>query len=208
MDRIYPTVKIPAATLTAMVFVPFLIATPLDAQTPLLDAFAACEASVMEGSDDPLRTIGTLIDENERSSRIRVDTPEGTVLAMFLPPNQQVSACLLWGQQPELAVEFQELWQDWVEWDEALIASEAWFNNALRIPGSVDLTDHTQPGHVVARCNSLENGLVLSSQPAVANAMRQVLPEPETKLEPVIHYQFSAIAALPGHCSAAVEAQN
>lgn len=188
--------------------VPLLVATPLAAQTPLLDAFTACEASVVEGSDYHLREIGTLIDESDRVSRIRVDTPLGTVLAMFLPPSRTVSACILWGRQPELAIEFQEKWLDWVEWEEAVVASEAWFNKAMQAPGSVDLTDHSSPGYVVARCDELEHGLVLSSQPAVANTMRQILPKLEAAREPVVHYQFIAQAAPPGRCSAAVEAKN
>lgn len=187
--------------------VPCLFATPLAAQTPLSDIFAACEASVIDASDHRLRKIGTLIDENDRGSRTRVVTSAGTVLAMFIPPTQVVSACVLWGRHPELAIEFQKQWQNWVEWEEAAIASEAWFMNALETPGSVDLTDHTQPGYVVGRCNELEHGLLLSSQPAVANAIRQILPKLETERETVIYYQFSVVAALPGRCSAAVEAQ-
>lgn len=206
MKRAYPIMRRTAATQLAMLVL-FFVTNPLAAQTPLLDVFSACEASVMGGSDSPLQKIGTLIDENERRSRIRVDTPYGTVLAMFLPPTRQVSACLLWGRQPDFAVEFQDYWLDWVEWEEAAIASEIWFNNALETPGSVDLTDHSQPGYVVARCGVLENGLVLASQPAVANAMRQILPEPSHEREPVIHYQFSATTALPGRCSTAVKAK-
>lgn len=126
---------------------------------------------------------------------------------MFIPPTRIVSACLLWGRQPELEIEFQEQWQDWVEWEEAVVASETWFRDAMEIPGSFYLTDHTQPGYVVARCSELEHGLVLSNQPAVANSVRQILPEQEAVRKPIIHYQFSAMAALPGRCSAAVRAQ-
>lgn len=186
---------------------PILVATPLAAQTPLSDVFAACEASVLEGSDHRLREIGILIDESDRGSRIRVDTPVGTVLAMFVPPSRIVSACLLWGRQPELEIEFQEQWQDWVEWEEAVEVSEIWFNDAIETPGSFDLTDQTHPGYVVARCGELEHGLVLSNQPAVANSVRQIPPKTETGQNPTIHYQFSAIAALPERCSAAVQAQ-
>ena len=96
--------------------------------------------------------------------------------------------------------------QDWVEWEEAADASQDWFKKALITSGSVDLTDPTQPGYVVARCGELEHGLVLSSQPVVANAVRQVLPKQEAPLEPVMNYQFSVVAALPGRCWAAVEA--
>ena len=195
------------ATHFAKLAFPILVATPLAAQTPLSDVFAACEASVVEASDHHLREIGTLIDESDNGSRIRVDTPVGTVLAMFIPPTRIVSACLLWGRQPELEIEFQEQWQDWVEWEEAVVASETWFKDAMETPGSFDLTNHTQPGYVVARCGELEHGLVLSSQPAVANSVRQILPEPEAVRKPIIHYQFSAMAALPGQCSAAVQAQ-
>lgn len=191
----------------AKVAFPVLVAAPLAAQAPLSDVFAACEASVLEGSDHRLREIGSLIDESDRGSRIRVDTPVGTVLAMYVPPSRKVSACLLWGRKPELEIEFQEQWQDWVEWEEAVDASEIWFNDAIEIPDSFDLTDHTQPGYVVARCGELEHGLVLSSQPAVANSVRKILPEPETEQNLTIHYQFSAIAALPGRCSAAAQAQ-
>ncbi len=198
--------NITAPSLSAILVLASLIATSADAQTSLSDAFSACEASVVEGSDGPLRAIGKLIDENENGSRIRLDTPKGTLVAMFLPPTRPISACLLWGRNPELAVEFQDLWQDWVEWEEAAGASEVWFNSALEISGSIDLTDNSRAGYVVARCDTLENGLVLSSQPVVTNAMRQVLPEPDIKLEPTIIYQFSAMTALPGRCSAAVEA--
>lgn len=184
------------------------VATPLAAQTSLSVVFAACEASVLEGSDHRLREIGMLIDESDSGSRVRVDTPVGTVLAMFIPPTRIVSACLLWGRQPELEIEFQEQWQDWVEWEEAVVASEIWFKDAMEIPGSFDLTDHTQPGYVVARCGELAHGLVLSNQPADANSVRQILPEPEAERKPVIHYQFSAIAALPGRCAAAIQAQS
>ena len=182
-------------------------ATSLAAQTPLLEVFAACEESVVEGSDRRLREVGTLIDKSEKGSRIRVDTPKGTVLAMFLPPTRMVSACLLWGRHPKLAAEFQEHWVDWVEWEEAADASGVWLSNAMEIPGSVDLSDHSRPGYVVARCNVLEHGLVLASQPAVANVMRQVLPKLEPEREPVIHYQFSVTSALPGRCLAGVKAQ-
>ena len=182
-----------------------VVAAPLAAQTPLPDVFAACEASVVEGSDSRLREVGTLIDESDHRTRIRVDTPVGTVLAMYLPPTQIMSACLLWGRHPELEIEFQEQWQDWVEWEEAVVASEAWFKDAVEIPGSYDLTDHTQPGYVVARCKELEHGLVLTSQPMFANTVRMVLPKLGPNKGPVIHYQFSAVAALPGRCSAAVE---
>jgi hypothetical protein len=204
MKNAYRILRRTAATQPAMLVL-FFVASPLAAQTPLLDVFSACEASVMDGSDNPLQEIGTFIDETERGSRIRVDTPDGTVLAMFLPPTRQVSACLLWGRQLDLAVEFQDHWLDWVEWEEAATASEIWFENALETPGSVDLTDHSQSGYVVARCNSLENGLVLSSQPIISNAMRQILPDPSHEREPVIHYQFSVVTALPGRCSSAVE---
>ncbi|MCP9483936.1 hypothetical protein NNA36_18390 [Shimia sp. CNT1-13L.2] len=183
-----------------------LAAQPLAAQTPLSTVFSACEASVVEGSDHRLREIGTLIDENTKGSKIHVDTPMGAVLAVFLSPSRTVSACLLWGRHTELEVEYQKQWQDWVEWEEAADVSEAWFKKAMITSGSVDLTDPTQPGFVVARCSELEHGLVLSSQPVVANAVRQVLPKQEAPLEPVVHYQFSAIAALPGRCWAAVEA--
>ncbi len=195
-----------AIRLTNLAF-PIFVATPLAAQTPLLDALAACEASVVEGSDYRLRKIGTLIDESDRGSRIRIDTPLGTLLAMYLPPSGTVSACVLWGRQPELEIEFQEKWQDWVEWEEAVAASDAWFNEAMEAPGSFDLTDHSLPGYVVARCEELEHGLVLSSQPAVANTIRQILPKQESTRAPVVHYQFSAQAALPGRCSAAVQAK-
>lgn len=201
MDVRYATLAIYFAKLAF----PFVFATPLVAQTPLLDAFAACEASVVEGSDFRLREIGTLIDESDRVSRIRIDTPAGTVLAMYLPPTRIVSACLLWGREPELEIEFQELWQDWVEWEEAGVTSEAWFKEAVEIPGSYDLTDYTQPGYVVARCGELEHGLVLTSQPMIANTARIVLPKRGPEREPAVYYQFSAVAALPGRCLAAVE---
>lgn len=200
------TTPINLAVQFALLAFPALLSAPLAAETPLLDVFAACEASVVEGSDYRLREVGTLIDESERGSRLRVDTPAGTVLAMYIPPTRIVSACILWGRQPELEIEFQEQWQDWVEWEEAVIASEAWFKHAMATTGSYDLTDHSLPGYVVARCEELEHGLVLSSQPAVAGLVRQILPELEAKPDPVIHYQFSAQAALPGRCSAAIEA--
>ena len=195
------------ATHFAKLALPVLVSTPLAAETSLSDVFASCQASVVEGSDHHLREIGTLIDESDKRSRIRVETPVGTVLAMFIPPTQIVSACLLWGRQPELEIEFQEQWQDWVEWEEAVVASETWFKDTMEIPGSFDLTDHTRPGYVVARCGELEHGLILSNQPVVANLWRQILPEPEPVRKPFIHYQFSAMAALPGRCSAAVQAQ-
>ena len=192
---------------TYLVVMAILLPAPAaTAQTSLLSAFAACEASVIDGSDHHLRKIGALIDEDERGSRVRLDTPEGTVVAMYIPPARAVSACLLWGRHPELATEFQELWQDWVEWEEAAVASETWFQSALEAPGSVDLTDHALPGYVVVRCNALEHGMVLSSQPMVANTVRKVLPELDAEREPVVHYQFSAVAGLPGRCSAAVDA--
>lgn len=189
----------------ASLLVSFLFATQVQAQTPLLEVFAACEASVMQGDDDPLRRIGPIIDENKNRTRVRVDTPKGTLIAMFLPPTGPVSACILWGRHPELAEGFQEHWQDWVEWEEAAQASGNWFNSAMQTQGSVDLTDHSQPGYVVARCDHLENGVVLTSQPEITNIMRQILPELEPKKTPVIFYKFSAIAALPNRCAAAVK---
>jgi hypothetical protein len=198
--------NITATSQSAIQILASLIATSVDAQTPLPDAFSACEASVVEGSDGPRRAIGKLIDEDENGSRIRLDTPKGTVVAMFLPPTRPISACLLWGRHPELAVEFQELWQDWVEGEEAADASDVWFNSALENSSNIDLTDNNHAGYVVARCNTLDSGLVLSSQPVVANSMRQVLPEPDIKLKPTMIYQFSAITALPGRCPVAVEA--
>lgn len=185
---------------------PAFLAAPLAAQTPLLEVFAACEASVLEDSDYRLREVGSLIDESNLGSRIRVDTPLGTVLAMHIPSERNVSACLLWGREPNLEIEFQEQWQDWVEWEEAVVASEAWFKDAVKSPGNNDLTDHTQPGYVVARCSALEHGVVLASQPMVANTARMVLPKFEPIKERVVHYQFSVVSALPGRCSAAVEA--
>ncbi len=190
----------------AKIAFPVIFAAPLAAQTPLQDVLAACEASVVEGSDSRLREVGTLIDKNDRRSRIRVDTPVGTVMALYVPPTGITTACLFWGRQPELEIEFQEQWLDWVEWEEAVVASEAWFSDAMENPGSYDLTDYTQPGYVVARCSELEHGLVLTSQPMVANVGRMLLPKLEPKREQVVHYQFSAVAALPGRCSAAVEA--
>ena len=204
MKKAYPVLRPTAATRPAMLVL-FFVASPLAAQTPLLDVFSACEASVMDGSDNRLLEIGTLIDEDERRSRIRVDTPEGTILAMFIPPTRVVSACLLWGRQPDLAVGFQEQWLDWVEWEEAAKISEIWFNSALEVTGSVDLTDHSQRGYVVARCDVLENGLVLANQPVVTSTKRRIWPNPSIERDPVIHYQFSAVAAVPGRCSSAVE---
>ena len=189
----------------AGIAIPVLFAAPLAAETPLQDVFDACQASVIDGSESRLRDVGTLIDEDDRVSRIRVDTPVGTVMAMYVRPTGTVTACLLWGRHPELEIEFQDQWQDWVEWEEAATASEAWFSGALENPGSYDLTDATQPGFVVARCSEMEHGLVLASQPMIANVLRQVLPKLEPKREPIVHYQFSAVSALPGLCSAAVE---
>ena len=186
----------------------FATGTPLIAGSTLLDAFAACEASVVEGSIDPLRKVGSFIDENEHRSRLRVDTPSGNLLAMFIPPSNVVTACILWGREPELAAEFHGLWQDWVEWEEVEVAAAYWFSSALEISGSTDLTDHTQPGYVIARCDNLDHGVVLSIQPAVANVVRQVLPQLENKSETSVHFQFSAIAALPGRCAAAIRAHD
>lgn len=178
-----------------------------EAQTTLLGAFKACENSVIDGSDAALRSIGKLIDEDERGSRIRLDTPHGTVVAMFIPPSRQVRACVLWGRDPQLAAEFATQWQDWVEWPEARNASQQWFRSAMGVRGSVDLTDNRQPGYVVARCDVLEHGLILASQPALANAWQQILPEPQTTQKPTIIFQFSAIGALPGRCKAAVNSR-
>lgn len=200
--------KIASLILLTTLIVPLLSTTAASSQTSLLDSYAACEASVMRGSDDPLRTIGSLIDEEKRGSRIQIDTPEGSLMAMFIPPSRGITACIFWGQDPELAKEFEGRWTDWVEWEEASSASKKWFKNAMKITGSVDLTDHAKPGYVIARCDSLEHGVVLSSQPAVANALRQVLPKPTTKIDPMLFYQFSVVTALPGRCAPAVNAQN
>ncbi|MGH1415471.1 MAG: hypothetical protein ACRBB0_18430 [Pelagimonas sp.] len=186
--------------------VSFFWAMPADAQTPLLEVYAACEASVMNKSDEPLGSIGALIDKDNSGSRRQIDTPVGAMMAMFISSRQGITACVLWGRHPELEVEFRDRWTDWVEWDEAISASESWFNSAMQAPDSVDLTEHAKPGHVVARCKSLEHGVVLSSQPAIGNVVRQVLPESKPKHQPVQFYQFSVITALPGRCAAAVNA--
>lgn len=183
----------------------FFAASGLRAETSLQEAFFACEASVEQGSDAPLRSVGSAIDEDNGTLRFRVETPEGTLVAMYLPPHRVVPACILWGGHPELEAEFDGLWQDWVEWEEAGPASQVWFEKSLNTSGSADLTDHSQPGFVVARCSSLENGIILTSQPSRANVARQILPTLEPEQEPSIFFQFSAMGALPGRCSAAVD---
>ena len=129
-------------------------------------------------------------------------------MAMYLPPHGPVSACLLWGREPNLEVEFQSQWKDWVEWEEAIAASQIWFDNAMDIAGSVDLTNHALPGFVVAHCESGENGVVMTSEPKVTNVIPQILPPTnEPALEPVVFFQFSACEANPERCNAALEAQ-
>ncbi len=179
----------------------------LMAEVSLHEALSACEASVVQRSDVSLRSIGSVLDEDERGLRLRVETSEGSLMAMYLPPQRIVSSCILWGRHPELESEFAEIWQDWVEWEEVSAASEIWLETAMNVPGSVDLTNHSQPGFVVARYNSLENGVILASQPSLANVWRQVLPNLEPKQEPIVFFQFSVTEALPNRCHAAVEAQ-
>ncbi len=194
-------------TLLIAISTSLFAASELMAEVSLHEAFSACEASVVQRSDAPLRSIGSVLDEDERRLRLRVETSEGSLMAMYLPLQRIVSSCILWGRHPDLQTEFTDIWQDWVEWEEASAASENWFEAAMNVPGSVDLTDHSQPGFVVARCNSLENGVVLASQPSLANVWRQVLPNLEPKQEPVAFFQFSVTEALPNRCRAAVEAQ-
>lgn len=186
--------------------VSLLSAGQLFAETSLQEAFAACEATVAQQSDVPLQAIGSVIDEDERGARFRVDTPEGTVVAMHIPPHRMVSACILWGAHPDLEKDFAALWQDWVEWDEVEKASQIWFEKALRKSGSVDLTDYSKPGHVIARCGPSENEIVLASQPMLANTVRQIFPDLEPIKERATFFRFSVIEALKGRCSAAVRA--
>ena len=56
------------------------------AEVTLLDAFGACEASVLEQRLDPLLEIGTPIERSPREQRIRLDTPSGTLVAAVSEP--------------------------------------------------------------------------------------------------------------------------
>ncbi|MBO9464354.1 hypothetical protein J7443_03855 [Tropicibacter sp. R15_0] len=164
MKRLSPAMKAISLIKPKALLLPLLFATATNAQTTLLDAYSACETSVLSGADAALREIGLLLDEDERGSRLQIETPKGSLLAMFIPPNRGITACIFWGREPKLAIEFQDRWTDWVEWEEASSASDKWFENAMVVSGSVDLTDPSKPGHVVARCNSLKHCVVLSSQ--------------------------------------------
>lgn len=194
----------------ALPFTALVLSLAIDgaaAQTTVLQAFAACEASVLQNSDAPLKRIGSKIDETERQRRFRVDTADGTVVAAIFPSSDKpVRGCILWGRHPELATEFKTHWTDWVEWSEAEAQSRIWFRQAAAVEGSVDLTDHTQPGFVVARCDALRTGIVLTSQPSFTGMWRQVLPTVEPAAPPSMFFQFSVMQALSGRCAAAVEA--
>ncbi|WP_170573711.1 hypothetical protein [Ruegeria atlantica] len=180
-----------------------------NADVSLNDAFAACEASVVQNTNAPLLGLGVVIDQNERQQRIRFDTDAGTLVAdIFPPPFDNVLGCILWGRHPQLEAEYANVWQDWVEWDEAEEAARDWHEESLAVAGSADLTDSQQPGFVVARCTEREHGIVLANQPVVTGAFRQALPTLDTPSSPGIFFQFSAMRALPGRCQAAVDAHS
>lgn len=160
----------------------------------------------MQRSDAPLRAIGEVL-AHDKSLRVRVKTQKGNLVGQFTVPPKPVPFCALWGAHPDLKREFTERWRDWVSWKEASAASRRWFEDALQVPGSVDLTNHNQPGYVIARCDALENGVVLTSQPMQSGAFRQILPETEAPQvpDPEVFFRFSVVGALPGQCRAAVE---
>ncbi len=186
-----------------------LLPAKADADVSLSDAFAACEASVVQNTNAPLLNLGTVIDQNERGQRIRLNTDNGIIIAsVFPPPFDNVLGCILWGRNPVLEAKIANAWQDWVEWDEVEEAAQVWYEGSLAVPGSVDLTDTQQPGFVLARCDVRENGIVLANQPAVAGAVRQALPKLDPPLSPRVFFRFSVMRALPGRCQAAVDARS
>lgn len=186
-----------------------LVPSKTSAEVSLSEAFAACEASVVQSTNGPLLRLGEAIDQNERQQRIRLDTDAGTLVAtIFPPPFNNVLGCILWGGHPDFEAEFANEWQDWVEWEEAEGAARSWHQDRLAVSGSVDLTDTQQPGFVVARCAALENGIVLANQPAVTGVMRQILPDLDPPPSPNVFFQFSVMRALPGRCQAGVDARS
>lgn len=187
----------------------YLLPGKADADVSLSDAFAACEASVVQNTNAPLLNLGTVIDQNERQQRIRLNTDNGILIAsVFPPPFDNVLGCILWGRNPVLEAEYANVWQDWVEWNEVEEAAQVWYDKSLAISGSVDLTNTQQPGFVIARCAVRENGIVLANQPSVAGAVRQVLPKRDPPSNPRMFFQFSVMRALPGRCQAAVDARS
>ncbi|GIT93284.1 hypothetical protein JANAI61_37420 [Jannaschia sp. AI_61] len=186
-----------------------LLSSEAYADVSLSEVFHACEASVVQSTNAPLLSLGDVIDQNERQQRIRLDTEVGTLVAtIFPPPFDNVLGCILWGGHPDFEAEFANEWQDWVEWEEAERAARSWHQDRLAVSGSVDLTDNQQPGFVVARCDVLENGIVLANQPAVTGVMRQILPNLDPPPSPNVFFQFSVMRALPGRCQAAVDARS
>lgn len=175
------------------------------AEVSLQQAFKACEKSVYDHTDAPLLKIGTVVSEIQKARQLRFATPHGSVIAVHTKIDRVGSHCVLWGRHPELEEKFAARWQDWVEWEEAEKPSESWFKGAMAVPGSVDLTNNSQPGYVVARCGALENGVVLASQPALAGVFRETLPNEEAPNVPRVFFQFSVIEALPQRCKAAVD---
>ncbi|WP_299943254.1 hypothetical protein [uncultured Ruegeria sp.] len=186
-----------------------LLPVGANADVSLNDAFAACEASVVESTNTPLLSLGVELDHNERGQRIRLDTVEGTLVADVFPsPVDNVTGCILWGKSPVLEAEYANDWQDWAEWDEVEEAARAWYDSSLKVAGSADLTDSQQPGFVVARCAEREYGIVLAAQPAIAGVLRQVSSDLDPPPSPRTFFQFSVMRALPGRCQAAVDAHS
>lgn len=170
-----------------------------NADVSLTEVFAACEASVVRSTNGPLLSLGEVINQNERQQRVRLDTEVGTLVAtIFPPPFDNVLGCILWGGHPDFEAEFADQWQDWVEWEEAEGTARSCHQDRLAVYGSVDLTDTQQPGFVVARCDILENGIVLVNQPAVTGVMRRIRPNLEPPPSPNVFFQFSVMRALPG----------
>ncbi|MEB3422097.1 hypothetical protein ACFSDD_23840 [Salipiger marinus] len=198
-----------ALALSAGLLALSLLPSKANADISLNEVLDACEASVVQSTDAPLLRFGEVIDENERQQRIRLNTSVGTLVATIFPPLfNNVLGCILWGGHPDLKAEFANEWQDWVEWEEAEGAAKRWQEDRLKVPGSVDLTDNQQPGFVVARCDVLENGIVLANQPAVTGVIRQTTPNLDPPPSPNIFFQFSVMRALPGRCQAAVDARS
>lgn len=159
----------------------------------------------MSASELPLERVGTYLHRNERLTRFRIETEHGNLIAN-LHMRDPLSGCYLWGRHPELEAEYATQWANWVEWDEAEEQASEWFRKAIQVAGSVDLTNHAQPGFVIARCKALENGVVLTAQPAISGALRQILPKPDAPpAEQRVFFQFSVQRAVPGRCQAAVD---
>ena len=98
MKRLCPAMQAIFFITSKPLLVSLLFATATNAQTTLLDAYSACEASVVSGSDAALREIGLLLDETERGSRLQIETPKGSLVAMFIPPTEESQPAFFGGR--------------------------------------------------------------------------------------------------------------